>query len=370
MRALVTAVVILVALSTATTVIAEHQGWWPGLDEAGTSSGASSATGTTPAQEEGPRPAQLTEVKLVSEEPSQAAVGVQRAEPLGAPGQTLASVLPQPTGAQRHLPATKAERSADGLPISGMLCSVDGGVLQCGACRSDSDCPAGEGCVANRQTRRFECLPSECEEDSHCFPGLACRAVTTGTTGPLIRRCVPEGVRREGETCDILFTSQSGACREGLLCHRGTCSRPCVREDAASCPKGHVCEDGLNGPACFPDCRVSGCATGQQCKQLSDLDYQCLSAVKGDCPESACSAGERCNMRVLRGRGVFWCAALCSPLQADSCPEGQVCGRGSPTISTCFRRCEPGKPNACGEGWQCTTINEEMSLWGCEPSSP
>jgi hypothetical protein len=257
-----------------------------------------------------------------------------------------------------------------GLPGAGMLCALDGGVLNCGACQSDSDCPAGAGCVANRETRRFECLPSECEEDPHCFPGHVCRPVTTGASGPVIRRCVPAGTRGEGEPCDGLFISPEGACQEGLSCHRGVCSRPCRLGDAAGCPEGYACEEGLNGPACFPDCRSRGCAGGQHCKQLNEVDYQCLAAVSGTCPETPCGEGERCNMRLSQSSGVFWCAALCNPLREDSCPAGQVCGIGGPTLSTCYRRCDPSRPESCGDGWQCTTVTEDMTQWGCRPSAP
>jgi hypothetical protein len=263
-----------------------------------------------------------------------------------------------------------ARSHGHGLPSSGMLCALDGGVLNCGACRSDSDCAVGTGCVANRETRRFECLASECEEDPHCFPGTVCRPVTTGASGPVIRRCVPSGTRQEGEPCDGLFISPEGACREGLSCHRGVCSRPCRLDDAAGCPEGHACEEGLNGPACFPDCRARGCAAGQHCKQLNEADFQCLSHTTGTCPETPCGDGERCNMRLSQDTGVFWCAALCNPLREDSCPSGQVCGMGGPTVSTCYRRCDPAVLDSCGDGWQCTTVSEDMTQWGCRPSAP
>ncbi|WP_224244805.1 hypothetical protein [Hyalangium gracile] len=250
-----------------------------------------------------------------------------------------------------------------------MRCSVEGGAFRCGECRTDSDCPAGSGCVANRETRRFECQTSECEEDAHCFPGLVCRPATTGATGPVIRRCVLSGSRREGEACDGLFISQAGACQEGLVCHRGICSAPCRLGDAASCPDGSTCEEGLNGPACFPDCRTRGCAQGQRCKRLGDTDHQCLSEVRGECPEKPCAAGERCNLRLSQGHGVFWCARLCDPLRAESCPSGQVCGVGSSTTSTCYRRCDPTVLDSCGAGWVCTTVTEDMTQWGCSPAS-
>lgn len=264
----------------------------------------------------------------------------------------------------RHLLAVHLERATDGLPITAMYCSKDG---RCGECQTDSDCPAGKGCVANRDSRRFECLESECESDMDCAGALVCRSATSGISGPVIKRCTPAGVRRQGETCDTLFVSQSGACQHGLVCHRGVCSAPCEPEGAAPCPDGFACEEGLHGAACFPDCRAQGCASGQVCKRLNDTDYQCLESTQGQCPEVACAQGERCNIRLSRGHAVFWCAARCDPFRADSCPTGQVCGVGGPTESTCFRQCDPGQPDACGAGFQCASITEDMTSFGCTP---
>jgi hypothetical protein len=269
------------------------------------------------------------------------------------------------------LPLTHQEAlSADGLPSSGLRCTFDGTHFRCGSCQTDSDCPAGKGCVANRETRRFECMEEECETDIHCFPGYACRPVTAGNTGPVVRRCAPTGPRREGETCDTLYVSREGACDEGLVCHRGMCSPPCRPGDAASCPEGSTCQEGLNGAACTPDCRVRGCAEGQQCKRLDDTDYQCLASVSGECPEKSCAAGERCNMRVSRGRGVFWCAQPCDPVRVDSCPQGEVCGMAGGSLSTCYRQCDPRELDACGADAECVTVSEDMTLWGCRPSVP
>jgi hypothetical protein len=277
---------------------------------------------------------------------------------------TLSSSLPQ--SAPVSLPPTHQEIAPDGLPASGLRCTYDGGVFHCGDCRTDSDCPAGKGCIANRETRRFECMESECEEDVHCFPGLVCRRTSRGDMGAIIRRCIPVGERREGEPCDTLFVSTAGACQEGLICHRGVCSVPCRLGDAASCPQGYACEEGSNGAACFPDCRVRGCPGGQRCKRLDDKDFQCLEQVQGDCPEIPCAEGERCIMRMKRGRGVFWCARVCDPLRVDSCPADQICGgRGG----TCYRRCDPMDLDSCGEGWRCTTISEDMMQWGCTPTA-
>lgn len=265
------------------------------------------------------------------------------------------------------LPSTPLDSAADGLPSAGLRCSRAGGGFQCGTCQKDSDCPAGRGCVANRETRRFECLDSECEEDGHCFPGLVCRRVSRWDSNSVIRRCVPMGLRREGETCDTQFVSAAGACQEGLLCHRGRCSIPCRLDDESSCPEGHACEQSDDGAACSPDCRALGCPGGQRCKSVGGQEYQCLEEVQGECPETPCGEGERCNMRVVRGRGVFWCARLCDPLRAESCAANEICGIGGGAVNTCYRRCDPMDPDSCGEGSTCTTSAEDMSRWGCIP---
>jgi hypothetical protein len=212
-------------------------------------------------------------------------------------------------------------------------------------------------------------MASECDEDVHCFPGSVCRAVTTGATGVVVRRCTPEGERGEGEPCDFGYVSPGGACREGLVCLSGTCGVRCRLDEPLSCPDGHSCEDSLDGPACHADCRKLGCPRGERCKRLGDSEYRCLARIQGDCPETPCGPGERCNAEVIRAHGVFWCARICNPLLADSCPGGQICGMGSATVSTCFSRCDPLDLDSCGKGWRCTTVSEDLKQWGCMPAS-
>ncbi|HYO57994.1 hypothetical protein [Archangium sp.] len=265
------------------------------------------------------------------------------------------------------LPLSAEERAPDGLPVSAMRCTWTSEGLDCGSCRTDGDCPAGQGCVANRETRRFECMAFECEEDVHCFPGSVCRPVTTGATGIVVRRCVPEGLRREGEPCDSLPVSSASSCREGLRCVDQVCSAPCSLDGSVRCSSGFVCTDSLEGPGCFPDCQRLGCPDGQACTRVREDQYQCLAASQGDCRETPCPEGERCNMRMSRGRAVFWCAQVCNPVLPGSCPNGDVCGMGSSTASTCFRKCDPMDPESCGPGWSCSTVTEDMSVLGCTP---
>ncbi len=187
--------------------------------------------------------------------------------------------------------------------------------MTCGRCRTDSDCPAGQGCVANRETRRFECMASDCEEDAHCFPGFACRAANGGDSGPIIRRCTPEGVRREGETCDSSYISRAGACREGLRCVSGICTVPCRLDDPASCPTGYLCKEGCGRPGLLsrlPPARMPARAAVQAHHRL---EIAVPGAGRRHLPGDAVRRGRALRQAVLaRPRSLLVCPLLQSHL--------------------------------------------------------
>lgn len=320
------------------------------------SSGASIPLSTTSPQ---PEPAHSTTAR--AEPPSPLPFSAQRlapAEPVSRPAE-VTPLLSLPLDSQEFMP--------DGLPASAVRCTRDGGVYTCGSCRTDGDCPPGRACLPNRQTRRFECLDTECEEDVHCFPGFVCRTLgSAGANKPPIRRCVPEGQRQQGEPCDPSPLSPQGTCREGLRCVLGVCGVPCRPDDPASCPTEQLCEEGFDGPACVADCRGRGCPGEQRCKQLEGSQYQCLRVDHGSCPETPCPEGFHCNRLVRRGRAVFWCGRTCDPSVTGSCPAGEVCGtlRGR---STCYRQCDSSNPGSCGEGWTCASGAKDLSFFGCMP---
>lgn len=283
---------------------------------------------------------------------------------------TVSASLPPASASMTSasVPPASAELAPDGLPLAAMRCRLTEGGMDCGVCRVDGDCPAGQGCVANRQTRRFECMASECSEDAHCQQGTLCRAVTLGNTGSVTRRCTPEGTQGEGEACDSLPVSPAHSCHEGLRCVAQTCTLPCSLDGREGCAPGFMCTEGLNGPGCVADCRRLGCSEGQSCSQVREEDYRCVEKLEGDCFKTPCAAGERCNLRMSREKkAVLWCAQTCNPLFADACPPGEVCGVGSPTASTCFRQCDPRQLDACGPGWICGTVTEDLSVFGCTP---
>lgn len=101
---------------------------------------------STPARVEAPSPLPFSSQRLV---PS---------EPISRPSE-VTPVMSLPLDSQEFMP--------DGLPASAIRCMRDGGVYTCGSCRTDGDCPPGRACLPNRETRRFECLDAECEEDVH-----------------------------------------------------------------------------------------------------------------------------------------------------------------------------------------------------------
>jgi hypothetical protein len=306
---------------------------------------------TTPRQS----PPRLLPAKVIS-----LAEATSMATEPGAPAST--------TVAEAKLLPANWEFAEDGLPVTAMDCTEEGDKLRCGECTTNADCPLGQGCAANRKTRRMECMASECEVDVHCFPGQVCRAVNAGDARSApVRRCVPVGLREEGEPCDLEPLSVTASCQEGLNCVFSQCARPCQPRQPWSCPKGYICKAGLGSHGCVPDCRELGCPAGQRCKALEDGHYQCLVAVVGECPEVPCTEGERCNMDLSRGRAAFWCARVCNPLKPASCGPGEVCGRAEGHIHTCYQRCGSQDLDSCGPEQVCRTVSKDLSLWGCAP---
>jgi len=240
--------------------------------------------------------------------------------------------------------------------------------FRCGECTTDSDCPAGRGCVINYSKGVFECAESECEEDHHCFPGSVCRVAAGGAPGPVIRRCLLAGERAAGEPCSRLPATPDEACGEGLLCVNDLCGRPCVPGSREDCPVGYVCEDSPLGAACLPDCRQPGCSEGRACTQLNGGVFQCLALVVDECgDEKPCAQGANCITRGRKGRAGRFCSSPCAAWKPSSCPEGFVCGVGGPTLSTCYRKCDPQDLNTCPTGWLCMTVTEDLQTWGCLP---
>src|SRR5687768_544498 len=68
-------------------------------------------------------------------------------------------------------------------------------------CQRSSECEPPLGCLDDIRARTSYCTDSQCTQDSECPEDQQCRGVATLGGGPLVRLCIPVGVRKEGEQC-------------------------------------------------------------------------------------------------------------------------------------------------------------------------
>lgn len=157
----------------------------------------------------------------------------------------------------------------------------------------------------------------------------------------------------------------SDGCRPELLCNNLFCGRPCKLDTPATCPRGYVCRDGLNGPSCLPSCEESGCSEGKACVRIQHRDISfCAEVVGENCQAKQCPQGRECNVvYTMRSEKVAMACAL--PCKDDSgCPTGFICSWGA----YCERRCFPGLPDSCEPGTGCSQANPERTLYACSPN--
>jgi hypothetical protein len=202
--------------------------------------------------------------------------------------------------------------------------------------------------------------------DAQCPEGQVCRALRTLNGGPWVRRCVPLGIRNEGERCYALPPTQEHACREGLLCAgEGWCGRPCRKGEPTSCPEGFFCADSELGSACLPTCDARGCPKGQECIQSeSDGASTCAVVHGSNCHRAPCPSGSWCEDYLVPQRpGQAWmrCVQRCGQPGSPVCPPGYICESGG-----CERSCSPEEPAACEAGFHCVKMPSSGS-WLCRP---
>ncbi len=233
-------------------------------------------------------------------------------------------------------------------------------------CDRGSDCEAPLACVDDPRVWVSYCTDSQCMTDVQCPEGQVCRSVASTGGKPLVRYCVPVGVRREGERCKALPGSQEEACAAGLLCggHEGWCGRPCRRGEEGSCPEGFFCADTTPEPLCLPTCETRGCAEGQQCVRFEGGVSVCGVVVGNFCQQSGCPAGSECDvLDSLTNPGHIWmdCVRECGDEGQPACPDGNVC-----YMFRCQPSCDPNKQGACGEGLVCEQYKPGRP-WVCSP---
>lgn len=252
-----------------------------------------------------------------------------------------------------------------GRPISPVLAFEERQRLQTyhRECLHKDDCEPPLGCLLDPRAGWFYCADSQCITDMQCPEGFTCQALPTNEGGPLVRYCIPQGVRKEGEPCVSVPAEPTQACAPGLLCGKGWCGRPCQKEDPSSCPEGFFCGDTIPGPACLPTCEGSTCPEGSRCILDDRTGASSCAVVYGqDCQRTPCSEGQKC-MAVFGSSkaGHVWmeCFPQCNK-GLPPCPEGFVCaGR------TCRKACDPKGPNVCEPGFTCQRRVPQQP-WMCQ----
>jgi len=232
-------------------------------------------------------------------------------------------------------------------------------------CRSSAECDPPLGCLHQSRYRQAFCTDSQCTTDSQCPEGQFCRKLVTEEHGPLVRFCVPLGVRQEGENCSPVPDDQKSACMAGLLCAGidGWCARPCHLGVEAVCPPGFFCADTTPEPMCLPTCEKRGCPAGQQCIRYEEGTSQCAHVYGANCLQTPCPEGQWCHVLPHPkhpGKAWHWCVEPCGK-DSSPCSSGKVCDGWK-----CIPACDPQGPTVCAEGFRCRQPWPDEPF-GCHP---
>lgn len=237
-------------------------------------------------------------------------------------------------------------------------------------CQKPSDCEPPMGCLMDARVFTHYCTDSQCVTDEQCPDGLVCRELSTVKGGPLVRFCVPYGLRKEGERCMELPSDRDSACEPGLLCsgrRKNWCGRPCGPDEPGGCPEGFFCaKDVPPEPTCLPTCEARGCPEGQQCIRHEDGVSQCAVVFGSDCQQTPCPDGRECRKRLSVSKpGKVWteCIQECGPGK-PACPEGFTCDRWH-----CLPSCDPQAPDTCADGYRCEQGKKPDQPWVCMPDT-
>jgi hypothetical protein len=219
-------------------------------------------------------------------------------------------------------------------------------------CEASAECDPPLGCLYEYRYGQEYCTDSQCTTDAQCPEGQACRKLATEAHGPLVRICVPQGVRQEGENCFHVPDDQKSACAPGLLCGGmgGWCARPCRLGAPAECPEGFFCADTTPQPVCLPTCEKRGCPAGEQCIRFGEGSSMCARVYGPSCQQSPCPEGQRCHVLPdppHPGKAWHWCIERCGK-DSPSCAAGGVCDGWK-----CIPACDPQGPEVCAEGFRC-----------------
>jgi hypothetical protein len=221
-------------------------------------------------------------------------------------------------------------------------------------CGSHAECEPPLGCLFEARYNQSYCTDSQCITNAQCPEDQVCRNLATHESGPLVRICVPIGVRQEGESCDPAPQDKGHSCAAGLMCsgHNDSwCGRPCrPGAQAGECPEGFFCADTDSEPTCLPTCEKRGCPEGQHCVRFEEGTSVCARVYGPNCQEAHCPEGRVC--RVLTQpphpeKAWMECLERCGK-GLPPCGAGKVCD-----VWQCLPTCDPQGPDVCGEGYRC-----------------
>jgi hypothetical protein len=237
-----------------------------------------------------------------------------------------------------------------------------------------ADCGSGErcepplGCLTELRTFRQYCTDSQCSLDAECPEGQVCRGLATAGDGPLVRVCVPVGLRQEGEFCFPLPKDREAACAEGLICggrYMSWCARPCQKQEAAPCPEGFFCADTDPEPVCLPTCEARRCPEGKHCVRYLHGVSVCAEVYGPQCQQTPCPRGGECEASydtAHPGKSWMECVERCGEGRPP-CSAGMVCDKW-----LCRVPCDPKGPPSCIEGYVCRQ-HKPGRPFTCQPES-
>ncbi|QSQ10989.1 hypothetical protein [Myxococcus landrumensis] len=232
-------------------------------------------------------------------------------------------------------------------------------------CSTSDSCEAPLGCLMDARAHAQYCADSQCLTDAQCSDGQHCQLLSTEGSGPLVRYCIPRGIRAEGERCIKVPATHDEACAPGLVCggRGGFCARPCTLSSSKACAPGFFCADTRPEPLCLPSCEQRGCPEGQQCIRHDEGASTCARVLGPSCQQSPCPQGQTCEViHSPQFPDRIWseCEQRCGQ-DRPPCPSDLVCDGWS-----CKQPCQPNGPNTCAEGFRCFQ-RRPSSPWVCHP---
>lgn len=232
-------------------------------------------------------------------------------------------------------------------------------------CGKKAPCEPPLGCLTDTRAKAAYCTDSQCITNAQCPDNQECQLLATRGQDPLVWRCVPVGLREEGELCVEIASNREGACGPGLRCggKSGFCGRACRLGDESSCPTHFFCVDDMPEPICLPSCAQRGCPEGQDCIHHEEGASACARVIGPRCQQTPCPRGQECKfIHSVELPDRIWseCEQRCGD-HFPPCPDAQVCDGWS-----CKQPCDPKGPNTCDDGYRCFQ-RRPSSPWVCHP---